>query len=427
MDAMGKTIDEINNGGSFSGAKQLSQMIPLKDIKLDPEFQALFPLDEDMVVDVARSIEESGFDPTQPLVVWKEEGSLLDGHTRYAAAQKAGLFDVPVFYKSFSDRDAAMFYALGLQLFRRNLSQQQLIFAADRLIKLGEKNGNVRIKDIRASLEKRLDIGKETAKKIIAVARDEEAREAVESGEKTINQAYKDMDKREYTREAREEEPSGEQPAAELEVSEDGVADGAGEAYDGPFGSAGDVSEEGEPDGDDGEACDSGMSGDFSMTEDDSVADDDFSVGLPGDAAGDGEPDEASGDDDGGYDGADDSVPEETLVREVSPMKEAPALKEQKPQRMPERKPEGLPEADAGDGEYLEDDAEDQAFVDGFKMAFWYVLAEVERKTTVGEILSWFASRNAFSADTLRAFEVPEYDREIEEVLKGRLREMTKR
>ncbi|MBQ3801410.1 MAG: hypothetical protein II837_14075 [Treponema sp.] len=55
-----------------------------------------------------------------------EDNTLLDGHTRYAAAEKVGLFD--------TFRDDAMFYALGLQLFRRNLTQQQLVFAADRLI-----------------------------------------------------------------------------------------------------------------------------------------------------------------------------------------------------------------------------------------------------------------------------------------------------
>ena len=36
MDAAKGMIDEVTNGSSYSGVKQLSQMIPLIDIKLDP-------------------------------------------------------------------------------------------------------------------------------------------------------------------------------------------------------------------------------------------------------------------------------------------------------------------------------------------------------------------------------------------------------
>ena len=253
-DSMGAAFEEVVNGSSFTGTKQLSQMIPLQEIKLDPEFQALFPLDDDMVADVARNMEESGFDPTQPLVVWKQEeedGSLvlLDGHTRYAAAKKVGMFEVPVFIKAFISRDAAMYYALGLQLFRRNLSQQQMVGAAKKLFELGEKTGKVRIKDIRKSLAKRLDVCEKTADRIISVARNEEAAEAVLSGEKSVNQAYKELEKREYTRPAREEaDPAGQADSAEVSEPESpaGVSDAGDSAVQ-------DVS-------DDMETADAGMS-----------------------------------------------------------------------------------------------------------------------------------------------------------------------
>lgn len=220
-DSMSAAFNEVENSSSFTGTKQLSQMIPLQEIKLDPEFQALFPLDDDMVADVARSMEESGFDPTQPLVAWKQkDGSLvlLDGHTRYAAAEWLKMFDVPVFIKEFENRDAAMYYALGLQLFRRNLSQQQMVGAAKQLIVLGERTGSAKIKDIRKSLEKRLDIGKTTVNKIISVARNEKASEAVLSGEKSVNQAYNELEKRNYSGPVQEEadvaEPAGQADSA---------------------------------------------------------------------------------------------------------------------------------------------------------------------------------------------------------------------
>jgi hypothetical protein len=87
-----------------------------------------------------------------------------------------------------------------------------------------------------------------------------------------------------------------------------------------------------------------------------------------------------------------------------------------------------LPESGADDdGEYVEDGAEDAAFVEGFRKAFWYVLAEIDRKTTVDEILSWFAGRGAFTADKLRAFVVPDYDEAGIENLKRRLGQMAGR
>lgn len=69
---------------------------------------------------------------------------------------------------------------------------------------------------------------------------------------------------------------------------------------------------------------------------------------------------------------------------------------------------------------------EERAFVEGFEKAFWYVLSEVERKTTTEEILSWFAGEESFCPFALRSFEVPDYDREIEDSLRKRLEAMRK-
>ncbi len=431
MDAAKGMIDEVTNGSSYSGVKQLSQMIPLIDIKLDPEFQALFPLDEDMVADVARSIEDSGFDPTQPLVIWKEENILLDGHTRYAAAKRVKLFDVPVFYKSFDSRDAAMYYALGLQLFRRNLSQQQMVLAAKNLFDLGEKMGNPRAKDVRESLTKRLDISERTASKIIAVAKDKDAFEAVVSGEKTVNQAYNDLDKREshsYVGNPKEESssdvPEDAEDSASEAVAQEPEADGGSDA--------GVPEPVGEPD-----AGDVGMDDSFAIEGDDS---DDSPAGEEADDASSygedsGEPEESYEDsqDEDVSDGS--CEDEEEPVREMQPesqaVRNAPVHHEEKPAPAPapraERKP-SLPEEDALDDEgYMEDNLEDEAYVEGYTKAFWFVLGQIERKTTVDEILSWFAKRNAFSAEALRAFETPDYIEDIIKGLKGRLKAMANR
>ena len=89
-----------------------------------------------------------------------------------------------------------------------------------------------------------------------------------------------------------------------------------------------------------------------------------------------------------------------------------------------ERHEEPLPDSAGDDSEFFEDDSADAAYVEGFTKAFWYVLAEINRKTTVEEILGWFAGRKAFSADALHAFEVPDYDAEQIDRLKEIMKQM---
>lgn len=404
-DSMGAAFNEVENSSSFTGTKQLSQMIPLQEIKLDPEFQALFPLDDDMVADVARSMEESEFDPTQPLVCWRQPDNsiiLLDGHTRYAAAKMIGLYDVPVFIKEFENRDAAMYYALGLQLFRRNLSQQQMVGAAKKLFELGEKTGKVRIKDIKASLTKRLDISDKTAGRIVAVARNEEAAEAVLSGEKSVNQAYNELEKREYTRSAREEVSSV--AASSVQDIPDDMETADAEMP---------VSEESEPEADDSDDSD-GEEAESS----DSFVDGVFSISDDGD---DGE-DDSEGEECGGEE-------ESSVHADVDSVagNRAPAVSQQpvkKPAVRQERHEEPLPDSAGDDSEFFEDDSADASYVEGFMKAFWYILAEIDRKTTVEEILSWFAGRKAFTADALRAFEIPDYDAKEIDRLKEIMKQM---
>lgn len=415
MDAMGSSIDEIDNGGTFSGVKKLSQMIPVKDIGLDPEFQELFSLDDRMVDDVARSIEESGFDQTQPLVVWKEENILLDGHTRLAAAKKVGLFDVPVFFKSFADRSEAMYYALGLQLFRRNLSQQQMVLAAQKLIELGEASGKVRINEIKKSLTERLGVGGRTAAKIVAVARDENALEAVKSGEKTVNQAYEDMlDERNPERTVVHE-------ASEAEADDLSAADDSESVEDESAVSEADSLES----GDDGSGYEESADAGESDSGDESLGD--FSMVGEGEAddAGDGnvESEEEVSEDRGGY--SEPYVRNSTVSsqNENGAQKDGVAVRQERKERPSSDR---LPEETDDSSVYAENDSEDREYVSGFEKGFWYVLAEISRPkpTTVVEILSWFAGRDAFKAASLRAFEVPDYDEEQIKNLKEEMRRM---
>ena len=60
------------------------------DIKIDPEFQALLPpLSREERAQLRENLERDGC--RDPLVLWKEEGALLDGHNRLALCSKLGI------------------------------------------------------------------------------------------------------------------------------------------------------------------------------------------------------------------------------------------------------------------------------------------------------------------------------------------------
>jgi ParB family chromosome partitioning protein len=61
-------------------------------------------------------------------VLWDGHGNtVIDGHTRLAAARKANIYQIPVAFKDFSDEEEALKYAIACQRNRRNLSDGELV------------------------------------------------------------------------------------------------------------------------------------------------------------------------------------------------------------------------------------------------------------------------------------------------------------
>lgn len=88
--------------------------------KIDSEFSALIPAaSADEVSRLSASVERDGI--LHPLVVWREERILLDGHTRYKLATKLDI-PHPVKNLSFASRDEARAWVINHQLGRRNIS-----------------------------------------------------------------------------------------------------------------------------------------------------------------------------------------------------------------------------------------------------------------------------------------------------------------
>lgn len=127
------------------------EMRKVSELKLDPkgEFQRLFPLDEVLIEKLAKSMEQKGYDKSQPIQLIKilsepETGEVVgDGHNRKCGAEKGKIEEVPVYVHTFATREEAKIYLMeDLQLHRRNLTQIQkiaLIEALDKLKNPGRK------------------------------------------------------------------------------------------------------------------------------------------------------------------------------------------------------------------------------------------------------------------------------------------------
>lgn len=110
------------------------KMVNVEQLKFDREFKAVFQQESDKVTEIANDIRLNGFDKTRPIVV-TEAYIIVDGHSRFMAAKKAGLQQVPVIIKKFESRDATIEYEYKMQLNSRRLTDGEYF---DAFIKLDE-------------------------------------------------------------------------------------------------------------------------------------------------------------------------------------------------------------------------------------------------------------------------------------------------
>lgn len=178
-----------------SGATELSVMVGVDKINYDQDFQNLFPLDEILIAKISESIKENGFDKSQPLHLLREGNILIDGHNRLRAAKEAGLYEVPVFYHNFAEKNEALEYAILLQTNRRNLNDAQLFDVIEHLDKL--KNPGIQTTDTPKGksaelLAQKIGTSRSKVEKVRAIKNkgDDETIEAVKSGELSINAGY---------------------------------------------------------------------------------------------------------------------------------------------------------------------------------------------------------------------------------------------
>src|SRR5262245_23106421 len=98
-------------------------MTAAASFRLDEEFSTLCPVVDREERELLRaSLLEHGV--REPLVVWKEERLLLDGHRRLLLCREHEI-TFPVVEYSFADRDAARRWVIDNALGRRNLTREQ--------------------------------------------------------------------------------------------------------------------------------------------------------------------------------------------------------------------------------------------------------------------------------------------------------------
>lgn len=174
--------------------------MPITDLKVEEPFSTLFPVGEDTLEGIRTDMESNGYDDAFPIIVWEEKGIVVDGHTRFTAALAVGLEQVPVLIRNFENEDDAILYAFHLQRNRRNLADEDILRCLHVLDSIDDarEEGDGEKRTRREKIKERAnELGTseskiDKAKKVMEHA-DDSIREAVETGEKSINQAFNEM------------------------------------------------------------------------------------------------------------------------------------------------------------------------------------------------------------------------------------------
>lgn len=182
--------------GLNSGAAVIAREIQLEKIQTHPTFENLFPIQPSVYNQLKERIEKYGFEKEHPLIIWKETGILLDGHTRRKVLLDLGINFVSVAEVSFSSEEDALEYTIGLQTGRRNLTDSEILTSLaklDQLKKRGRSSENESKGKSAQHLAEVLGTSRSKIEKSRAINLKAlpEIQEAVKSGDLSINAAYK--------------------------------------------------------------------------------------------------------------------------------------------------------------------------------------------------------------------------------------------
>ena len=182
-------LNVVGTAGFNAGKNYYARPMRIEDIIVDEEISRVFKLNANVMEEITQNMQEAGYDKSQPIVIWKEKNTLLDGHTRLAAAKQAGLEEIPTVEMEFEDKESAIMYTFERQVIRRNLTPEEILEVARMIPKRKAPDGTGRSVDI---LAKRLGISPAhmyQARKIVKQARPEDI-QAIKDKKKSIKEVY---------------------------------------------------------------------------------------------------------------------------------------------------------------------------------------------------------------------------------------------
>ena len=117
------------------------KMVEVTQLRFDRDFKNVFQQENDKVAEIANDMAVNGFDKSRPIIV-TEAYIIVDGHSRFMAAKKAGLEKVPVIIKKFESRDETIEYEYKMQLNSRRLTDGEYFAAFLKLDEIRKSNPN---------------------------------------------------------------------------------------------------------------------------------------------------------------------------------------------------------------------------------------------------------------------------------------------
>lgn len=166
--------------------------LKISKISYRPVFQNMFPLSETKVNEIADDIKQNGYKDGHPIHVWNVDKNyvVVEGHTRIAAATKAGLKEIPVVVHYFTSEEEALIFAYKEQTQRRNLNEAEMLTTISKLSELVEKEGaKGRTSE---KIAERTGLSPRTVAKHLVVAKSasEDDLQAIKENRKSVNEVY---------------------------------------------------------------------------------------------------------------------------------------------------------------------------------------------------------------------------------------------
>lgn len=186
-----KAAETFDNAAKSINTDKI-RWIPIEKISIDPEIKDIFNQNETEIHNISEDMKVNGYNTGNPTTV-SQDNVLVEGHTRYLAALRAGIKKIAVVYKHFNSKQEMLEYAYKQQLHRRNLSEQDIFNAYLKLRELTNEDGKKAKTDVQIAEELHVSPRQIAKMKEVERKASSELMTAFNEGAISLNQAYNQM------------------------------------------------------------------------------------------------------------------------------------------------------------------------------------------------------------------------------------------